>query len=123
MDWPRDPDNGMLIGPDDCHYDTEQEIFHFAVLGLCGCGDTDGAYNFCVRALQRCDTRSEYRFAEDGVKELVRSDPDMAAHVLQHLLTDKDVIEHGGSVGGSWLTDMGEAIVDAGEVNTQSEEP
>jgi hypothetical protein len=32
---------------------------------------------------------------------------------LLHFLNDKRALEHGGSVGGSWPTTLGEEIIDA----------
>lgn len=54
--------------------------------------------------------------AEDALKDLIQKRLDDAAHVLAHLLTNLDLLEHGGSVGGSWLTDDGKRIVDMGPV-------
>jgi hypothetical protein len=50
--------------------------------------------------------------AEEAVRDLVLRQPEVAAHVMSHLLTNLRLLEHGGSVGGSWLTTMGEHIVD-----------
>ena len=115
--FPRDPSNGCLIGPDGCHYDTEHEVYHFAVLGLCGCGSPVEAYNFVREVLTKLDRRKEpWIDAEAEVAALVAQQPDMAAHVLLHLLDTRNVMEHGGGIGGSWLNGMGHGIVDAGPV-------
>jgi hypothetical protein len=114
--FPRDPENGCLIGPDGCHYDTEQDVYHFAVLGLCGCGRPDEAYNFVRDVLAKLDRRGDGPWinAEDAIALDIDANPKMAAHAILHLLANLNVMEHGGSVGGSWLNDMGHAIVDAG---------
>ncbi len=120
-DWlKRDPDNGCLIGPDGCHYENEHQAAHYGLLKLCGCGLPENAYNFCRDALACFDRRGchdepptrEWIDAEDALKELIKKRPDDMAHVLAHLLTHLDLLEHGGSVGGSWLTDDGARIVD-----------
>lgn len=112
--FPRDEQNGCLIGPDGCHYDTDQQVYHFAYLKLCGCGDPEGAYNFCRDALKFFDRRNEpWINAQDALRDLISSKPEMAAHVFAHLLSELDLLEHGGSVGGSWLTEKGQQIVDA----------
>jgi hypothetical protein len=110
----RDPETGMFIGPDECHYESERECYHYGVLKLCGCGSPEEAYNFLRDVLQTCDRRDEsaWKDAEGATKALILQSPEIAAHALLHLLTNLDVIEHGGSVGGSWLTDTGTAIVD-----------
>lgn len=118
-----DPANGMLIGPDGGHYQTPLHAYHYAFLGLCGCGNPEDAYNFCRDALAKFDRRGcrdgrdlPWMDAEDAVRDLIKEKPDVAAHVLAHLLTERNLLEHGGSVGGSWLTKWGEQLVDAGQI-------
>lgn len=120
-DWlKRDPKNGMLIGPDGCHYENEHQAAHYGLLHLCGCGCPEEAYNFCRDVLASFDRRGvhdepptrEWVNAEDAVEKLIKERHADAAHVLSHLLTHLDLLEHGGSVGGSWLTKNGERIVD-----------
>lgn len=119
-EFKRDPANGMLIGPDGCHYQSIHAVHHFARLGLCGCGSPEGAFNFCREALTIFDRRGDkggdkWINAEDALSKLIASKSDDAAHVFAHLLTHLDLLEHGGSVGGSWLTDKGNDIVDLRE--------
>ncbi len=117
----RDPSNGCLIGPDGAHYANEHKAAHFALLGLCGCGDPVAAYNFCRDVLVCFDRRGchdrpstrEWISAEVAVAELIKSDPEVAAHVISHLLGDRDgLLEHGGNISHSWLDCDGERIVD-----------
>lgn len=115
-----DPENGMFIGPDNCHYETEWEARSSAVLGMCGCGNPEAAYNFLREVLKCFDRRGchadppvkDWVDSEDEIEKLILANPAIAAHCLSHFLTDKRVLEHGGSVGGSWLTKSGEEIVD-----------
>lgn len=115
-DWLKtDPDNGCLIGPDGGHYENEHKAAHFGLLQLCGCGQPVEAFNFCrdlLKYFDRRDKSKEWIDAEGAAEGLIRQHPDVAAHVIAHLLTNLDLIEHGGSVGGSWLTRDGERIVD-----------
>jgi hypothetical protein len=121
-DWLKtDPENGFLIGPDGCHYDNEHQAAHYGLLHLCGCGCPEDAYNFCRDVLAAFDRRGAkggdgWIDAEDAVKKVILERPDQAAHVISHLLTHLRLLEHGGSVGGSWLTDDGARIVDMGPV-------
>jgi len=118
----RDPKNGMLLGPDGCHYSNEHQAAHFGLLHLCGCGCPDDAYNFCRDALDCFDRRGTHTTppsrdwinAEDALTVLIQKQPNVAAHVMAHLLSHLDLLEHGGSVGGSWLTPDGERIIDMG---------
>lgn len=116
-DWlKKDPENGMLVGPDGCHYDNEHQAAHYGLLHLCGCGCPEDAYNFCRDVLSAFDRRGDRPWinAEDVVKAIILQRPDEAAHVIAHLLSHLNLLEHGGSVGGSWLTDDGARIVDMG---------
>ena len=121
FEFKTDPSNGYLVGPDGCHYQTEKHAFHYAFLGMCGCGSPEDAYNFCRDVLTKFDRRANHEddklpwvMAEDEVKKLILERPDDAAHVLSHLLSERKLLEHGGSVGGSWLTKWGEQLVDGG---------
>ena len=119
-----DPENGFLIGPDGCHYSNEHQAAHYGLLHLCGCGCPEDAFNFCREALVCFDRRGvhespptkEWIDAEKALKALIIQKPDTAAHVIAHLLTHLKLMEHGGNVGGSWLTREGERIVDLGPV-------
>ncbi len=124
--FPIDPDNGMIIGPDDCHYDNEKQVFAHAVLGMCGCGDPEEAYNFIRGALMLADRRDNLRDRsipwidlEKALAEAISNQPSAAAHAFLHLLDTRGVLEHGGSVGGSWTTALGNQIIDAGPVGTE----
>jgi hypothetical protein len=128
LELKRDAKNGMLIGPDGAHHENEKQVFHYDVLGMCGCGEPEEAYNFLLGILKLADRRAYYAAAGRSAKWValetetaaaIRANADMAAHVLLHLLTERGVIEHGGNVGGSWLTDLGAQIVDAGHVTTE----
>lgn len=120
----RDEDN-FLIGSDGCCYQSERAVLHFARLHLCGCGCPEDAYNFCREVLSAFDRRPSrlpgndpdhkpWANAETEVETLIKAKPDVAAHVLSHLLNHFGLLEHGGSVGGSWCTDVGHQIIDLG---------
>jgi hypothetical protein len=130
MAWLKtDPENGTLVGPDGCHYDNEHQAAHYGLLKLCGCGSPEEAYNFCREALMLFDRRGchdtppkrEWINAEKALEDLIKSRPADAAHVLAHLFNHLDLLEHGGAVGGSWLTGDGDRIVDMGEMTDQLE--
>jgi hypothetical protein len=109
----RDPANGCLIGPDGCHYENEHQAAHFALLHLCGCGTPEDAFNLCRDILLCFDRRSgEWIDAKAKVVAIIKDRPDDVAHTIAHLLSHLKLLEHGGSVGGSWLTDDGCRIVD-----------
>lgn len=115
----QDPENGMLIGPDGCHYVNERQAFHYGVLGLCGCGNPEEVYNFLRDILALCDRRKandggEWINTAKATQELMMARPDIASEALLHILDHYKLTEHGGSVYGSWLTSLGEQFLDAG---------
>ena len=82
-------------------------------------GCAEDAYNFCrdiLKCFDRRDKDKAWINAEDAVKVLILQKPDEAAHVISHLFSHLKLLEHGGSVGGSWLTELGEVIVDHSEM-------
>jgi hypothetical protein len=127
----RDPMDGLLIGPDGCHYENEHQAAHYGLLHLCGCGSPEDAYNFCRDILACFDRRGchdtppaqPWIDAESAVEQLIRQRPAEAAHVISHMLSHLDLLEHGGSVGGSWLTDNGARIVDMDEMTEDLLDP
>lgn len=126
FEFKREPEDsecgaGMLVGADGCHYRTAQEAFHFSVLGMCGCGLPVESFNFLKWVTACFDRRDKSKWinAEEAVTALVKTDPEIVAHVLAHVLSRLDVLEHGGSVGGSWLTDKGAAFVDLADATEQ----
>ena len=113
FEWKRDPSNDCWVGPDGCHYDEKWEARNIGVLGMCGCGWPEETFNFLRQILSLFDRRKEpWINAEKAVEKLVIENPRIAAHTLLHFLSDKNVLEHGGSVGGSWTTERGNDIVD-----------
>lgn len=100
-------------------YPNDHQEMHYDVLGLCGCGSPEDAYNFCRDVLVAFDRRGKWDDAEGLVKTLILARPDQAAHVIAHMMTHLGVLEHGGSVGGSWLTNDGERIVDLGPMTEE----
>jgi hypothetical protein len=98
-------------------------------LGMCGCGRPEDAYNF-VRSVLACFDRRNGPWvdAEEKVAELLaKTDPALVAHVFSHLLNGrgalhaKEPLEHGGAIGGSWLTPFGIKIVDGPEATEENE--
>lgn len=112
-----DPDNGCVIGPEGCHYDTEAEAMYFDQLGLCGCGEPEEVHKFLVLACGYFDRDKhgfEAPYPVSKIADLVRANPDIAAEFIGHFLDKKHLLEHGGSVYGAWLTERGKQFVEIG---------
>lgn len=88
---------------------TEDVLSHlhkvfYGDLRLCGCGQPDAAWELIHSVLTHCDTPAE----NQGWAALGREiGPPGAVHIVISVLTDADLIEHGGSYVVNWLTDKG----------------
>lgn len=71
-------------------------------LGLCGCGPSEEAFDL-VRDLLRLAPFYDHR---NEVTTLVGDGA--VGHVVLCALAKADLIEHGGTIHGSWLTDKGQ---------------
>ncbi|MFE4867708.1 hypothetical protein [Streptomyces sp. NPDC056682] len=71
-------------------------------LGLCGCGNPEDVWQLISALLHL----APYYDHPAAVEELIGQPG--AFHIVLSALTRADLIEHGGSIGGSWLTKKGE---------------
>lgn len=110
----RDPMNDMLIGPDDCHYDTEAEAMYFNLKASCGCGRPCDVHHFLIDSLRQFEGENFPKPGVDAIKEVILKNPDIAAEFVAHYLSGEGLMEHGGSVYGSWLTDRGKQFIEIG---------
>jgi len=86
---------------------TRAELRIFLSSWFCGCGRPEDASKTLLRILELhplYDHRAELEawITDEGVLEL-----------LLHTLDSFDLTEHGGTVGGAWLSAKGEAVRDA----------
>jgi hypothetical protein len=85
-------------------------------LKFCGCGDPDAGYSGLRDFLAIFDAgdRSEaaWKAKCDRVTEWFKKLGDPTAYLLLYFFTETDLIEHGGSVGGSWLTEKGQLALE-----------
>lgn len=110
----RDDDNGMLIGPEGCHYDSEAEAMYYDQIQLCGCGNPEGIHKFLINCLAA--TRDDHDSIIDHRKiiALVKANPETVAELVLHFLDSRELTEHGSSVFGSWLTGRGKQVLEIG---------
>lgn len=114
-----DPDNNMLIGPNGCHYEEHEKpnAMYFDQLGLCGCGRPECIHKLivdCAMMFDRDKNRWDGEAGVKGIEKIVKERPDYVAEFIAHFLDQKDLIEHGGSVYGSWLTERGKQFIEIG---------
>lgn len=110
---------GVIDGPcpvddgawhlDGCHWESPLEAFGMSVLGFCGCMDPKGMADQIVDYLaivaRREGELSNWESARAMLYE--RFPEEWYRLLIQYLVDDKELTEHGGSVGGAWLTDAG----------------
>lgn len=87
---------------------TRQELRVFLSEWFCGCGSPDAA----CRALR--DLLAVHDLEDDRYDAMVKLLPDEGLRYLTlYTLDHFDLTEHGGSVGGAWLTDKGRMVLAA----------
>lgn len=70
-------------------------------LPICGCGRPETAWSLIRDVLRLCPFFDNPQAVRDLFKE------EGSYHIVLGVLTEADLIEHGGGVGGSWLTPDG----------------
>lgn len=110
----RDPANGALVGPDGCHYDTESAAVYFGALGLCGCGTPEDVHALLLDCLRQFKGGPGVGGGVDGIERLVAERSAVAAEFIAHFLDRAELLEHGTSVFGSWLTERGKQALEIG---------
>ena len=114
----------MAYNAQNCDYDEEQlfeechEFFRYEIIGLCGCGDPYSVektirnlLNIIGRRRNELDKKKAYDKEHKELREefQVSSIYDNSLLLFMvYILDDKGILEHGGSVGGAWLSTLGE---------------
>ena len=79
---------------------------------ICGCGNPAEAHQALLDLLRLLDGPPEERFTSLRNAQILAycgSQPMLA--LTLNLLTNMGLIEHGGSIGGSWITDRGHDLL------------
>lgn len=78
-------------------------------LKLCGCGDPEKTYTILKETLEIFDNNNwEEKCKKQKAWEEKYGD---LAFLTLYFLNSFDLLEHGGSVGGSWLSQEGKTLV------------
>jgi len=91
------------------------EEIYYNDIGMCECGRPEEVKNFLYDLLKNHkDSRDQpYSFEQSDVlvnkrKEIIKNiDPDIIFEIIFHFLDKVELVEHGGSVYGSWYTEEG----------------
>lgn len=93
----------------------ENDDLHFAYevifdgLRLCGCGNPEDVVDLALEMLRACPW---YEGAWEVFSERLTS---VGFEFIAHQLSAADLVEHGSSVGGSWITDKGRRFLAVAE--------
>ena len=122
IDLTRDEGSGDFIAPDGIHYKTPQELMYSWGLDLCDCGRPSDVHAFlvdCLKCFDRGKSHEEWVKAGgvERIAKIVTERPKAAAEFIAHFLEQRDLTEHGGSVYGSWLTDLGKQFIETGPMD------
>jgi hypothetical protein len=84
------------------------------ILGGCGCGSADELGEKAVKVLRLFATDTDF-----NLRKFIYEDT--ANEILAHWMDSKGLIEHGTSIGGSWLTEEGKQVWNALSPHIQEE--
>ena len=97
--------------------DPLMDFFSYELLHLCGCGTPEDTYEIIRKILT---IRFEWQSRKTSYEEVIRRykddlklDSNNSSHygILQfvmYILDHNGILEHGSSIGGCWLTNLGE---------------
>ncbi len=122
FEFKTDPNNGYLIGPDGCHYETQAEAMFYNLYASCGCGCPEDIHKLLVDCAKQFDGDCPKPGVE-GIEKIVKERPDVVAEFIGHYLNEDHLAEHGGSVYGSWLTDRGKQFIEIGPMKDRDRSP
>jgi hypothetical protein len=94
----------------------------FNGLTMCGCGRPDELKQFIKELLIAQSQDLNYEEKTKLRNEILEKvDKDLIFEFIFHRLEYADLVQHGGSVYGSWLTDKGKAFITAVDEFKESE--
>jgi len=92
------------IDQDGVSFNSPDEWLFIGILGGCGCGSYDDFGKDMIKLLKFFSTPHENR--EWSIYD------DRYYELLSHWMDNKKLIEHGSGIGGAWLTEKGNNILD-----------
>lgn len=119
-------EDGWYVDSKGCSHEDLESLLRSSV-GLCGCGNPEDTLKLVAEALeiivQKTDGRPDGHsaFSQEGkdfydknevaMRELMGNDRSVL--FMLYYLNDQDLVEHGSSIYGSWLTARGYAFLEA----------
>ena len=96
--------------------DLLMDFFTYEIVGMCGCGCPEDTYEVIRRVLNIRNDWQKDNIEYEAVEERYKTDLELDTNndidygLLQfilYVLDDKEILEHGSSIGGCWLTNLG----------------
>jgi hypothetical protein len=77
---------------------------------FCGCGDPRAAIQ-AIKGILELFNRDERGWDWKEIEAWMKTMPDGIGYIVLYMLTEAQLMEHGGGVDGSWLTDEGKLVL------------
>ncbi len=97
--------------------DELMDFFSYDIMDMCGCGCPECTYELIRKVLAiRADKHNDKITYEETIRRY-KDDLDLddsndnqsgALQFILYMLDSKEIVEHGSSIGGCWLTKLGE---------------
>ena len=103
-------------------FDSQEERLDwlYGALGICGCGIPDDVLTWVAELLRLVDRKFERGIPDDEFTLRCRAVEDhfheicsqaTAEYAIWYWLDSRGLLEHGGGIGGSWLTEYGRHVL------------
>lgn len=115
-------EDGYLYDNSGCAWRSKRNAMYVGHLGLCPCGHPEEVHLFLTECLKKFDEEAvgyEKRSGVSGVVELVKNNPEAAAEFISNFLDSKGLTEHGGTIYGAWITDLGREFIEIGPMTDE----
>ena len=112
--------DGSYLDEEGITWSDEISFLGCKILGFCGCGVLEKALLFVKKSLELLEFEDRFENYE-AWREKVTGHfiTESCEYFTWYFLTEKELLEHGGSVPG-WLTDLGKEILeDLKELNLE----
>lgn len=114
-------EDGRITAPNGCSYENLQEASYHHFTDLCGCGRPEDVHALLIDSLMcfEDNTKDRNDFGIKAIEEIVKERPSIVAEFIAQFLDQRELIEHGGSVFGSWPTRKGEKFIEIGPMEIE----
>ena len=96
--------------------DPLMDFFSFELLDMCGCGYPEDTHELIRKILTIRSEWQDKKISYEEIKNRYKNDVDLddsnnnhygALQFILYILDAYGIVEHGSSIGGCWLTDLG----------------